>query len=180
MEKVIEVLRNGGIILYPTDTTWAIGCDARNETACQRLQKLTGVSEGMILLSDGFPMVERYIPDFPEVCYDLVDFATKPLTIIYPNAKELAPQVLGKDGSAGFRITNDPICLKLIRSIRKPLVATGIPSGHGWLCRKFDDIPEHLLNQVDAVVSERQNEKMKPLSQIIKIGLGGEVNVLRK
>lgn len=180
MEKAVEALRTGGIILYPTDTVWALGCDARDEKACQRLQELTGVSEGMILLADGFPMVERYIPDFPEVCYDLVDFATKPLSIVYPAAKELTPRVLGKDGSAGFRITEDSICLKLIRSIRKPLVATGIPSGQGWLCRKFDDIPEEIKNQVDAIVGERQNEKMKPLSQIIKIGLGGEVKVLRK
>ncbi|MCR9173092.1 MAG: Sua5/YciO/YrdC/YwlC family protein [bacterium] len=180
MEKAIEALRNGGIILYPTDTTWALGCDARNENACQRIQEITGSSEGMLLLVDGFPMVERYVPEFPEVCYDLVDFATKPLTVIYPNAKELSPQVLGKDGSVGIRITQDSIGLKLIRSIRKPLVAAGIPSGQGWLCRKFDDIPAEIVEKVDAIVEERQNEKMKPLSQIIKIGLGGEVKVLRK
>lgn len=180
MEKAIEALRNGGIILYPTDTTWALGCDARNTEACRRLSEITGNAGGMILLADGFPMVERYIPDFPEVCYDLVDFATKPLSIIYPKAKELAPNVLGEDGSVGFRITSDNRCLKLVRSIRKPLVATGIPSGHGWLCRKFDDIPQDVIEQVDAIVEERQDEKMKPLSQIIKIGLGGEVNILRK
>lgn len=180
MEKAIEALRAGGIILYPTDTTWALGCDAKNEKACQRIQELTGVSEGMIVLVDGFPMVERYIPEFPEVCYDLVDFTTKPLTILYPNAKELPHQVLGKDGSVGMRISTDSICLKLIRSIRKPLVATGIPSEQGWLCRKFDDIPPDIINQVDAVVEERQNEKMKPLSQIIKIGLGSDVSILRR
>ncbi len=180
MEKAIEALRNGGIILYPTDTTWALGCNAADEEACKRLVAITGNSNGMILLADGFPMIERYIPDFPEVCYDLVDFATKPLTLIYPAAKELAPQVLGDDGSVGFRISTDSLCLKLIRSIRKPLVATGIPSGEGWLCRKFDDIPTEILEQVDAIVEERQNEKMKPLSQIIKIGLGGEVKVLRR
>ena len=180
MEKVIEALRAGGIILYPTDTVWALGCDARNEAACERIKELTDTSEGMIMLTDGFPMIERYIPDFPEVCYDLVDFATKPLTIIYPTAKELPAHVLGEDGSAGFRIATDAACLKLIRSIRKPLVATGIPSGQGWLCRKFDDIPSTIIEQVDAVVEDRKNDKMKSLSQIIKIGLVGEVKVLRK
>jgi len=180
MEKAIEALRNRGIILYPTDTTWAFGCDATNLEACERLVQLTGNSEGMILLADGFPMVQKYIPDFPEVCYDLVDFATRPISIFYPEAKDIVPEVLGSDKSAGIRITEDSNCLKLIRCIRKPLVATGIPSGQGWLCRKFDDIPSEILDQVDAIVEERQNEKMKPLSQIIKIGLGGEVKVLRK
>ena len=180
MEKAIEALRNGGIILYPTDTTWALGCDATNLEACQRLVQLTENSEGMILLADGFPMVQKYIPDFPEVCYDLVDFATRPLSLIYPKAKDLAANVLGSDASVGIRITADTNCLKLIRSIRKPVVATGIPSGQGWLCRKFADIPEDIIEQVDALIELRQNEKMKPLSQIIKIGLGGEVKVMRK
>lgn len=182
MEKAIEALRNGGVILYPTDTTWALGCDATNNEACLRIAKLKTLNqnEGMILLADNFPMIERYIPEFPEVCYDLVDFATKPLSLIYPGARDLAPSVIAENGSAGFRITTDPICLKLIRSIRKPIVATGIPSGKGWLCRKFEDIPDEFINAVDAVVSDRQTEKMKPLSQIIKIGLNGEVKIIRK
>lgn len=180
MEKAIEVLRNGGIILYPTDTVWALGCDARDSEACKKIQRITGNADGMILLADGFPMIERYIPEFPEVCYDLVDFASKPLSIIYPEAKELAPEVLGSDGSVGFRISTDSNCLKLIRSIRKPLVATGIPSGQGWLCRKFADIPQEIIDQVDAVIELRQDDKMKPLSQIIKIGLGNDVKVLRR
>ncbi len=180
MEKAIEALRNGGIILYPTDTTWALGCDATNEDACAKLAELTQKPEGMILLVDGFPMVQKYIPEFPEVCYDLVDLATRPLSIIYPEAKDIATSALGTDKSSGMRITEDVHCLKLIRSIRKPLVATGIDSGQGWLCRKFSDIPQEIVDQVDAVVSLRQNEKMKPLSQMIRIGLGREVKVLRK
>lgn len=180
MEKAIEALRNGGIILYPTDTTWALGCDARDVDACEKVQQITGNTDGMILLADGFPMIERYVPEFPEVCYDLVDFASKPLSIIYPKAKELAPQVFGSDHSVGFRLTADSNCLKLIRSIRKPIVATGIPSGQGWLCRKYADIPQKIIDQVDAIVELRQDEKMKPLSQIIKIGLGNDVKVLRR
>ncbi|GAB5417826.1 MAG: L-threonylcarbamoyladenylate synthase [Crocinitomicaceae bacterium] len=180
MEKAIEALRNGGIILYPTDTTWALGCDATNDAACAKLAALTEKSEGMIVLADGFPMIERYIPEFPEVCYDLVDFTTKPLTILYPKAKDVSPQVIGADQSVGFRLTTDGTCLKLVRSIRRPLVATGIPTGKGYLSRTFDDVPDSIKDQVDAVVALRQNEKMKPLSQMIRIGLGGEVKVLRK
>lgn len=180
MEKAIEALRNGGILLYPTGTTWALGCNATDDTACKKLQSITGNKNGMILLADGFPMIERYVPDFPEVCYDLVDFATKPLSLIYPEAKELSHYVLGSDASVGFRITTDAPCLKLIRSIRKPLVATAIPLASGGFARTFEMVPESIQAEVDAVVALRQNEKMKPLSQIIKIGLGGEVKVLRK
>lgn len=180
MEKAIEALRKGGIIIYPSDTIWAIGCDATNDAACERIKTLTAKQEGMILLADGFPMVERYIPDFLEICYDLVDFATKPISLIYPNAKDLSPFVLGKDTSAGFRITTNPICLKLIRSIRMPLVATTMPMESGKIARRFEDIPESILQAVDVVMEERQNEKMQPLSQIIKIGLNSSVKVLRK
>lgn len=180
MEKAIEALRNGGIILYPTDTTWALGCNATDNDACYRLKALSGNSRGMIMLTDGFPMLERHVPEFLEVCYDLVDFATKPLTIIYPNATELAPSVLGNDSSAGFRITNDPICQRLIRSIRKPLVATTASKENGTIARRFEDIPEAIINSVDAVVERRQDEKMQPLSQIIKIGLNNDVKVIRK
>lgn len=180
MEKAIEALRNGGVILYPTDTTWAIGCDATNDAACERIKTLTGNNRGMIMLADGFPMIERHIPEFLEVCYDLVDFATKPISLIYPNAKELSSSVLGEDSSAGFRIATDSSCLKLIRSIRKPLVSTTIPKENGTIARRFEDIPEAIINSVDAVIDQRQSDKMQPLSQIIKIGLGGEVKVIRK
>lgn len=182
MEKAIEALRNGGIILYPSDTVWALGCNATDTVACEKLAQIKGNSadEGMVLLADGFPMVERYIPEFQEVCYDLVDLAVKPLTIVYANAEGLAPAVLAKDQSVGFRITSDPHCLKLIRSIRKPLVATSIQREDGGIVGKFEEIPKAIIEAVDAVVSERQNNKMKGLSQIIRMGLGFEVKVLRK
>jgi len=181
MEKVIEALLNGGIILYPTDTVWALGCDATNEEACQKLIEILGSKpkEGITLLADNFPMIERYIPEFVEVCYDLVDFAVNPLTIVYPNAKGIANCVLEKDGSVGIRITEDAICRKLIRSIRKPLVAATIESD-GKILRRFDELPQEIISSVDAVVSERQNEKMKSPAQIIKIGLSGDVAVIRK
>ena len=182
MDKAIESLRNGGIILYPSDTIWGIGCDATNEEACQRITTLKGrgSDKSFILLVDGFPMIEKYIPDFHEVCYDLADFAEKPLTLIYPNAEGLAPSVLAADGSVGIRITKDPNCLKLIRSIRKPLVSTsanlsGSPSP---IC--YEEVHEDIKLSVDATVELRLKEKMVKPSQIIKIGLGGEVLIIRK
>ncbi|MFT5780194.1 MAG: L-threonylcarbamoyladenylate synthase [Crocinitomicaceae bacterium] len=178
----IKTLRDGGILLYPTDTIWGIGCDATNEEACAKISQLKGRSDdkSFILLVDGFPMLQRYIPEFQEVCYDLVDFAVKPLTIIYPNAKDLAPSVISEDGSVGIRITSDPICMKLIRGMRKPLVSTSANlSGHD-APGSYKEIHETLKSGVDYIVKDRLNEQSKTASQIIKIGLNGDVKIIRK
>lgn len=182
LTKQIETLRNGGILLYPTDTIWGIGCDATDDDACKRITELKGRSDdkSFVLLADGFPMIERYIPEFPEVCYDLADFATKPLTIIYPNAKDLAPSVLANDGSVGIRITTDPVCLKLIRSIRKPLVSTSANLTGEPSPTEFADIHTKIKEGVDSIVEDRLTEKRLKASQIIKIGLGGQVTIIRK
>lgn len=182
LTKHIETLREGGILLYPTDTIWGIGCDATNDEACQRIAELKGRSDdkSFVLLADGFPMIERYIPEFPEVCYDLADFATKPLTIIYPNAKDLAPSVLANDGSVGIRITTDPICLKLIRSMRKPLVSTSANLSGEPSPTEFAEIHAKIKDGVDCIVEDRLSEKRTKASQIIKIGLGGQVTIIRK
>jgi L-threonylcarbamoyladenylate synthase len=182
MEKSIEALRNGGIILYPSDTIWGIGCDATNDEACQRILDLKNRPEGksFILLVDGFPMIQKYIPEFHEVCYDLADLATKPLTIIYPGATQLAPSVLAEDGSVGIRITQDPNCIKLIRSIRKPLVSTSANISGDPSPTCYDDVHQSIKDGVDAIIPLRQNEKMTTPSQIIKIGVSGEVQIIRK
>ena len=178
----IEKLRSGGIILYPTDTIWGIGCDATDEKACERIANLKGRSDdkSFVLLADGFPMIQKYILEFPEVCYDLADLATKPLTIIYPNAKGLAPSVLANDGSIGIRITDDPICLKLIRGMRKPLVSTSANLAGEASPVEFRDIDSKITEGVDVIVKDRLKEKRMKASQIIKIGLGGQVTVIRK
>lgn len=182
MKEAIEQLRKGGVILYPSDTIWGLGCDATNEEACQRIQEIKGRSEqkSFILLVDGFPMLEKYIPEFHEVCYDLVDVANKPLTIIYPNAKGLAPSVLASDGSVGIRVTSDPICLQLIRGMRNPLVSTSANLSGEAHPHNFGEIHPSVRSSVDAIILERTNEQMKTPSQIIKIGLNGEVTVIRK
>jgi L-threonylcarbamoyladenylate synthase len=182
MKEAIEQLRQGGVILYPSDTIWGLGCDATNEAACQRIQEIKGRPEqkSFILLVDGFPMLERYIPEFHEVCYDLVDVADKPLTIIYPNAQGLAPSVLAADGSVGIRVTHDPRCLQLIRGIRKPLVSTSANLSGQAHPRNFGEIDPTIRSAVDSIVLERTHEQMTTPSQIIKIGLGGEVTIIRK
>lgn len=182
LTKHIETLRSGGIILYPTDTIWGIGCNATNEQACLRIADLKGRSDdqSFVLLVDGFPMIQKYIQEFPEVCYDLADLATKPLTIIYPNATRLAPSVLASDGSVGIRITTDPVCLKLIRSIRAPLVSTSANLTGDPSPTEFMEIHSNIIKNVDGIVEDRLKEKRTKASQIIKIGLGGQVTIIRK
>lgn len=181
MKEHIETLKQGGTILYPTDTIWGLGCDATNEEACQKIHQLKNrpANKSFIVLVDGFPMLERYIPEFHEVCYDLVEFATQPLTIIYPNAKGLAASVLATDGSVGIRITKDPICLQLIRGLRRPIVSTSANLSGNPIPTRFDEIDPTLISGVDTIVRERTKETMTTPSQIIKIGLSGDVKIIR-
>lgn len=182
MEKAIETLKNGGVILYPTDTIWGIGCDATNEEACQKISQIKNRpdNKSFIILVDSVQMIEKYIPEFPDVCYDLVDLADKPLTIIYPNAKGLAPSILADDGSVGIRVTKDPICLKLIRSMRKPLVSTSANLSGEANPSCFADVNQQIKDQVDAIVMEKLDVKNNVASQIIKIGLDYSIQVIRK
>jgi L-threonylcarbamoyladenylate synthase len=181
IEQSIEVLKNGGTLLYPTDTIWGLGCDATNEQACEKIIQLKNRPEhkSFILLVDGFPMLEKYVPDFHSVCYDLADLADKPLTIIYPTSKDLAPSVLADDGSVGIRITKDTNCLKLIRGLRKPIVSTSANLSGEDIPTCFSEINEEIRSNVDGILELRKEEKLTKPSQIIKIGLDGSVNVIR-
>jgi L-threonylcarbamoyladenylate synthase len=181
LEETIEQLKNGGTILYPSDTIWGLGCDATNEEACQRILELKNRPEqkSFIVLVDSVSMLEKYVPDFHQVCYDLIDFAEKPLTIIYPSAIHLAPSVIAKDGTVGIRITKDPTCLKLIRSINKPIVSTSANLSGKVNPKSFKEIDESINSGVDAVLELRIDEPMTSPSQIVKISLDGSVVVIR-
>lgn len=181
IDQTIDVLKNGGTILYPTDTIWGLGCDATNEEACQKIMTLKNRPEdkSFIVLVDGFSMLEKYVPDFNAICYELVDVSDKPLTIIYPSAKGIAPSILASDGTVGIRITKDPNCLKLIRSIRKPIVSTSANLSGQANPTCFDEIDPLIKNGVDAILEERTTEKMTTPSQIIKISLDGTIKIIR-
>ena len=182
LSKSIHALRNGKTILYPSDTIWGIGCDATDATACDKIIDLKNrpTDKSFIILMDGFPMLERYINEFHEVCYDLVDLATQPLTIIYPNARGLAASILASDGSVGIRITKDPICLKLIRGLRKPLLSTSANITGNTSPETFNDIDDEIKSSIDEIVKQRLTEQMATPSKLIKIGLSGEITIIRK
>ena len=175
IQTYIDLLKTGKTILYPTDTIWGIGCDATNEDACQKIMSIKNrpAENSFIVLVDSWQMVERYIPEFHEVCYELGDAAVRPLTIIYPNARNLAPSV-------GIRITKDPTCIKLIRGLKKPLISTsanlsGKPSPH-----TFAEISDQIKKGVDGIIEERLTEQMTLPSQIIKIDEAGTFKIIRE
>lgn len=182
IHEAVEALKSGGTLLYPTDTIWGIGCDATNAEACQKIIDLKGrtAEKSFILLMDSFRMVERYIPDFPEVVYDLVDLATRPMTIIYPNAKDLPGCVLAEDGSVGIRIPQDDTCKKLISKLRAPLVSTSANLSGNPVGRNLKEIDEAIHSGVDHILKIRTDENLSTPSQIIKIDLDGSVKVIRK
>jgi L-threonylcarbamoyladenylate synthase len=124
-------------------------------------------------------MLEKYIPDFHPVCYELADLSDKPLTIIYPAAKGLANSVIASDGTVGIRITKDANCLKLIRAIHKPIVSTSANLSGQSSPRNFAEIDQRIKETVDGILEDRITETMSVPSQIIKIGLDGSVKVLR-
>lgn len=177
----VESLKKGGTILYPTDTIWGIGCDATNEEACQKIINLKNRPQetSFIILVDSFQMVERYVPDFHQVCYELADSADKPLTIIYPNSRNLAPSVIAKDGTVGIRITKDVNCIKLIKALKKPLLSTSANLSGKPFPLTFDEINSQIKNGVDLIFEDRLKEKMDVPSQIIKIDLNGGVKIIR-
>ncbi len=182
IQTYIDLLKTGKTILFPTDTIWGIGCDATNEDACQKIMSIKNrpAENSFIVLVDSWQMVERYIPEFHEVCYELGDAAVRPLTIIYPNARNLAPSVVAADGSVGIRITKDPTCIKLIRGLKKPLISTsanlsGKPSPH-----TFAEISDQIKKGVDGIIEERLTEQMTLPSQIIKIDEAGTFKIIRE
>ncbi len=181
--KALEVLHNGGLILYPTDTIWGIGCDATNPEAVSRIYKLKQRedSKSMLILLDNEAKLNSYMNQVPDMAWDLVEFTTKPLTIIYPEAKNLAPNLLAEDKSIGIRITNEEFSYKLCQRFKKPIVSTSANISGQPSPSCFNDISDDIKNGVDYVVNYRQEETANPApSSIMKLGLGGEINIIRE
>ena len=182
IKKACQVMRKGGVILYPTDTIWGIGCDATNEEAVRRVYKIKqrADSKAMLVLVDTPVKVDFYVQDVPEIAWDLIDLADKPLTIIYSGARNLAPNLLAEDGSVGIRVTNEAFSQRLCQQFRKAIVSTsanisGQPSPHN-----FSEISEEIKSAVDYIVSYRQEERSNPKpSSIIKLSAGGVIQIIR-
>ncbi|MCR5246020.1 MAG: threonylcarbamoyl-AMP synthase [Bacteroidales bacterium] len=182
--SALDVLKKGGVILYPTDTVWGLGCDATNEEAVQRLfeiKKRPG-AKSMVLLASDMDMVARFVRKIPDMAIDLVEVNDKPMTIIYPGAEHLAPSTVADDGSVGIRIPVSNFCLELIRRFRKPITSTSANISGDPTPLEFDDIPAEIRDAVDYVVPpEILEDKIATghPSQIIKVEVDGRVKVIR-
>lgn len=182
IKKALEVLRKGGIILYPTDTIWGIGCDATNSEAVKRIFELKHrpSSKSMIVLVDSEAALERCVEDVPEVAWQLIDVAVDPLTIVYDRGRGLAPELLADDGSIGVRITRERFSSQLCRRLRRPLVSTSANISGAPAPADFGGISQEILDGVDYVVDYRRDEHVRNrASGVIKVSDGGVIKVLR-
>lgn len=183
IKKAVEVLKSGGIILYPTDTIWGIGCDATNAEAVKRIYtiKKREDSKSMLVLMENPALLDRYVNEVPEVAWDLVEISTSPLTVIYPGAKNLASNLIDEDGSIGIRFTKEEFTRQLLQRFRRPIASTSANTSGEKPPAFFNDISEVIKDAVDYVVEYRQEDRTpSKQSSIIKLGPGGQIDILRK
>lgn len=183
INKALEVLKNGGLILYPTDTIWGIGCDATNVEAVEKVYALKKRSEAksLILLLDTDSKLQSYVREIPDVAYDLIEFAEHPLTIIYSNAKNLATNAINEDGSIGIRVTKHSFCKELLQRFKKPIVSTSANISGQKSPSNFSEIDEEIINGVDYVVDFEQDDvSIKKPSTIMKLEPNGKFVFIRK
>jgi L-threonylcarbamoyladenylate synthase len=183
ISRALEVLRIGGLILYPTDTIWGIGCDATNAEAVAKVYELKQRtdSKSMLVLLDTENRLTQYIDEVPEIAWQLLDVADKPMTIIYPGAKNLAKNLVAEDGSIGIRLVKDEFCQKLIERFKKPIVSTSANISGERSPAIFDEIAETIKQGVDYIVEWRQDDiSQQSPSSIIKIDAFGRFTIIRK
>lgn len=183
IQKAIEVLKKGGLILYPTDTIWGIGCDATNEEAVKRVYELKQRvdSKSMLVLVDTPAVLQAYVQEVPDIAWDLIELTDKPLTIIYDGAKNLAPNLVAPDGSIGIRVTDEVFSKALCRQFRKPIVSTSANLSGEPSPSRFSKIQPVVKEGVDYIVAYRQNDRAEATpSGIVKLARDGSIQVIRK
>ncbi len=180
--KAVEILKKGGLILYPTDTIWGIGCDATNEKAVEKVYDLKkrSDSKALVLLASDMDMVARYIKEIPQMAIQLVEVNDAPMTIIYPGAIGLAHNAIAEDGTVGIRIPLQGACIDIVRRLGRPLVSTSANISGQPSPKCFEEISDEIKNGVDYIVDPAlDTAETGKASQIIKIGLDGEVKIIR-
>lgn len=179
----VKVLREGGVILYPTETVWGLGCDATNEDAVKRLCEIKSREEGkpMLVLVDSEGTLGRYVDDVPDAAWQLIDAAVDPITIIYDHGRGFASGVTADDGSIGIRITSDPFCRKLCSLLRRPIVSTSANKSGEQSPRSWNEISSELKEKVDLSACFPRTEKSSSgkASNVIKVSEGGVIKILR-
>ena len=183
IKKTLEVLRSGGVILYPTDTVWGLGCDATNEDAVKRIFdiKRRADTKAMLVLIDSASRLQSYVDEVPDMAWDLIELSEKPLTIIYPEAKNLASNLIAEDKTIGIRVTNEAFSKSLCAQFRRPIVSTSANISGNATPSNFSQIADEIKQAVDYVVDFRQDDRSTPKpSSIIKLGKGNLFQLIRE
>lgn len=182
IKAATEVLLKGGVILYPTDTTWSLGCDAANEKAIDRILEIkkSNRSLGMVVLMENAALLERYLDEVPEIAYDLIELTDKPLTILFDGAKNLSKNLMAEDGSIAIRITTEAFSSELIRRFKRPIACSPASMSGKPSPVNYDAIPREIVDAADYVVNYRQNDTQKAVEPgVMKLGKGGEVKIIK-
>jgi L-threonylcarbamoyladenylate synthase len=183
IRDALKTLRSNGVILYPTDTIWGLGCDATSQDAVEKIFRIKSrdESKSLLILVNSEQMLERYVHNIPEAAYELINVSDDPLTIIYPKGKNLAKGLSSNDGSVGIRICRDEFCNQLISLFRKPIVSTSANFSGKPAPESFREIEESVIASVDYVVRHRQDDNQKhSASPVIKLNADGTIKIIRK
>ncbi|MFZ0489216.1 MAG: L-threonylcarbamoyladenylate synthase [Salegentibacter sp.] len=182
IHNCIATLKRGGLILYPTDTVWGIGCDSTNPDAIEKVFQLKKRNEtkSLICLVSDFKMLNEYVEEVPEVAYDILKYASKPTTIVYDRPIRVAENLIAEDDTLAIRVTKDAFCKELTRRFRRPLVSTSANISGEKTPSSFSEISPEILKGVDYVVNLQQSKKSSKPSAIIKLSSDGKVKVIRK
>ena len=182
MEKLLETLKSGGVILYPTDTIWGIGCDATDDEAVMKIFKLKNRDQNkpLIILVESEKRLQDLV-EVPAVAWDIMDLSEKPITIVYDAPKGISKNLLAEDGSIGIRLVKDEFCKRLISKLNKPIVSTSANFSGEKSPKSFADISQKLINEVDAVAEDQKNRVSKwEASSIIRVWNDGRIKVIRE
>ena len=182
VHNAYEVIKNGGIILYPTDTVWGIGCDATNEEAVKKIYALKQREEtkSMIVLMNGERMMHNVFKEIPEVAWQILDLSEKPTTLILDNPRNVAKNIIAEDNTLGVRMVTEPFCFKLMERMKKPLVSTSANISGMFTPKSFKEISPEIIKGVDYVVNLHHDKICDKPSTIIKLTLDSQVKVIRK
>lgn len=182
VHKAFEIIQNGGIILYPTDTVWGIGCDATNVEAVKKIYALKQREEtkSMIVLMNGEKMMYNVFKEIPEVAWQILDLSEKPTTLILDNPRNVAANIIAEDKTLGVRIVKEPFCYKLMERMKRPLVSTSANISGMFTPKSFKEISPEIINGVDYVVNLHHEKICDKPSTIIKLTSDSQVKIIRK
>ena len=182
VHKAYEIIKEGGIILYPTDTVWGIGCDATNPEAVAKIYKLKKRAEtqSMIVLMNGEKMIYNVFKDIPEVAWQIIDLSENPTTLVLDKPRNIAANLIAPDQTLGIRIVKDPFCFKLLEKMKKPLVSTSANISGQPTPKSFKEISPEIIKGVDYVVNLHHEKIAGKPSTIIKLSADSQVKIIRK